>query len=428
VANVRGMKKSPLAPVASVRPIGSLLPFLACLFSVSFCVGCTPDDDDDPVTTLDSAVSVGADASGGGASDASAAADAAGPDAGSTDAAVASDAGGQGSMDAQASMDAASDDAASGSADAAADAAPASDSALDASDPASDAAQDANTSDASSADGGSWPVPGCDESYRFVARSPSGGRYQVPPGDSFVTLTLDAPWNNQQVQAIAFRPIIDNEQVVKRVRFEIASNNEILTHFAAGDDARTVLPDNVGIALPTGADSLMLVLRYINNSGATRSDASGVDVCIVRQSHLRTTRATTTDAFVATPPVIEAHAANVEVTSVCNVNNVQPVYLMSAGAYAHEYAVWTKFTVTKRNGTEIVMHHQAYDFDDRNIFYPLASEVMIEQGDQVTTTCVFTNPSDDDLPLGGGGDISEGLCMNLALYRPAGVLSCTPTP
>jgi Copper type II ascorbate-dependent monooxygenase, C-terminal domain len=436
----RRMKSSPL--MLAVSAAGRFVPSLACLLAVALYAGCS-DDDEDPVSRSDAAASAGSDAaaSDGGARDASAPADAAAPapDAASPADAAASDASQPPPMDAQAPMDAAMDaamdaggDSDVAAADGATDGAAADGGATDASDAASDAAQDTGTSDSGGGDAGNgWPVQGCDQSYRFVARSGSGGRFSVPQGDTYEIFRYNAPWNNQEVQAVAFRPVLDNERVVKRMRLEVASNFQVLTHFAAGDEQPVVLPSNMGMAMPSGPDSLLLVVRYINDTGGTRTDQSGVDVCIVRSPRLRSVRVAHTDQFFSSPPVIEAGASNVEVTTVCNVDNVQPVYLMSANPYAHEYGVWAKFTVIKQNGTEIVMHHQAYDFDNRNVFYPLANEVMIEQGDQVKTTCVFTNPSNEDLPIGGGGDISEGLCINHALYHPAppgGVLRCIPEP
>jgi len=406
------------------RPTESIS--ILVLLLVSLSVGCSDDDEDPPdYVVIDSAVGAAVDSAvrDSSVSDASPASDAAQSDAGAADSAAPMDSGGP-VQDSGQNMDATSPDAASSDAgDAASQDGAVQDGA--AGDGSADAAQDA-TADGST-DAGNWPVPGCDESYRFVARTSSGGRYQVAGGSNFATFTFDAPWNNQQVQAIAFRLVLDNGQVVKRVRLENAGTGDVLTHFAAGDDDRTLLPSNVGMSLPTGMRSLRLAVRYVNTTGGNRSDASGVDVCVVRQTRLRSTLAAVTKSFLTVPPVIPANATNMTVTSVCNVNNVQPVYLASAGPYAHEYGVWAKFTVTKENGTEIDMHHQAYDFDARSVF-PFTDEVMIEQGDRVTTTCVFTNPTDDDLPAASGGETLEGLCANLALYYPAGVLTCTPPP
>lgn len=410
------------------RSTESLLSVFVLSLAASFSTGCADEDRDEPTTTLDSSVTTGLDAA---AAD-SGAVDAARSDSGSTDSAVAvTDSGGPAPSDSgQTAMDATSSDG-GGS-----DGGPTSDGAIDATadgaidgsandGAASDGAQDTGTTDGSSADAGNWPPTGCDQSYRVVARgNGSNGRYQVPTGDHLATITLDAPWNNQQVQAIAFRLVVDNAQIVKRLRLESAGNGDVLTQFAAHDTEPTVLPGDVAIAMPTGARSLRLVVRYENTTGGNRSDGSGVDVCIVRQTHLRTKLAATTKAFVALPPAIDAHAANVEVTRVCDVTNVQPVFLMSAGPYAHEYGVWAKFTVIKQNGDEIVMHHQAYQFADRSV-YPLTPEVKIEQGDKVRTTCVLTNPSDDDLAAATDTSTLEELCSNLALYYPANILQCT---
>jgi hypothetical protein len=421
------MKKSLPGPSVSTRSTESLVSILALLLAASFATGCDDEDRDEPMSTFDSSVIVGLDAA---AVDSGGAVDAARPpETGTADSAV-TDSGGPAPTDSgQTPMDATSSDGGSDDAGQSSDGAVegGTDAALDgASDgAASDGAQDTGT-DGSAADAGNWPPTGCDQSYRVVARgNGSGGRYQVPTGDHVATITLDAPWNTQQVQAIAFRPVIDNGQIVKRLRLENAGNGDVLTQFAMRDTEPTVLPGDVAIAMPSGTRSLRLVVRYVNETGGNRTDASGVDVCIVRQTHLRSKLAGTTKAFVALPPAIAAHETNVEVTRVCDVTNVPPVFLMSAGPYAHEYGIWAKFTVIKKDGDEIVMHHQAYELANRSMFYPLTPEVRIEQGDKIVTTCVLTNPSDDDLPAATDTTPLEELCSNLALYYPAGLLKCS---
>jgi len=71
------------------------------------------------------------------------------------------------------------------------------------------------------------------------------------------------------------------------------------------------------------------------------------------------------------------------------------------------------------------MLHQAHRFGGRT-FYPLTPGVVVEQGDRITTTCVYTNPTDQVL-IGGSPFTEEGWCFNFALHSPAGVLNC-PLP
>ena len=49
-------------------------------------------------------------------------------------------------------------------------------------------------------------------------------------------------------------------------------------------------------------------------------------------------------------------------------------------------------------------------------------EVIVESGDVITTTCVYTNPTNRNVAFGMNTD--DEMCFNFALYWPKGALSC----
>jgi hypothetical protein len=62
-----------------------------------------------------------------------------------------------------------------------------------------------------------------------------------------------------------------------------------------------------------------------------------------------------------------------------------------------------------------------YSFGERAI-YKLFPEEVLEQGDRVTTSCVFDNPADVD--VAGGWRSREEVCRMSVTYFPAGNFIC----
>ena len=264
-----------------------------------------------------------------------------------------------------------------------------------------------------------WDPSQCDEVYPLLSHGTGSSKFSVSPGESHPSVTLDAPWGNEDVQAINFHPISDNKAVLHHW---ILYGGGFLAGWAPGDDARQPFPDHVGMQMPKGAGSLRLDMHYYNQTGSVQQDASGVEVCIVKGANLRPDTAAVTMSFtVAGFPLAPANNPNYDATSTCNVTASKPVHLMTAGPHAHKYAKWMKFTVKKKDGTEIVMHDHAFNFGEQGT-YPLEPEVIIESGDQVITTCTYSNTTSRNINFGESTD-SE-MCFNFAAYYPAGGFSC----
>jgi Copper type II ascorbate-dependent monooxygenase, C-terminal domain len=271
-----------------------------------------------------------------------------------------------------------------------------------------------------------WNPAECDEIYQLRSHGIGTAPYSVSPGTEIhPQVSIDAPWGNEKVQAIGFKPFTDNKKVLHHWILN-GPGRAFLAGWAPGDDARPPFPKDVGMAMPTGRGAFTLDMHYNSRSEkSTTTDASGVDVCIIRGEHLRKKTAAVTMGFttIGTLGVLApAGANNAPVTGTCRVSATQPVHLLTAGPHAHTYARHMKFTVTKKDGTEVVMHDQDFAFGEQGT-YPLpGGEVIIESGDVVKTTCYYTNDTTRNITF--SESTSGEMCFNFALYYPKGAFSC----
>jgi hypothetical protein len=270
-----------------------------------------------------------------------------------------------------------------------------------------------------------WPPPeGCDAIYTILAHGDTlDSPYMVPPGiETHPQISVDAPWQDETVQAIAFRPLTDNKKVLHHWIL-YSSQGAFLNGWAPGDDARTPMPPDVGMELPKGLRSMRLDMHY-NSLGVSEpeADRSGLEVCVVKGENLRKHSAAVTMGLTSIRfPLAPANTQNFEATGVCNVVGSTPVHLMTASPHSHTYAVRHKFSVKKKSGQEIVMLDRPFVFGEQKS-YALEPEVIVEEGDTITTTCVYTNNTNQAVSF--GEDTGNEMCFNFAAYWPKGALIC----
>ncbi|HEX6243164.1 MAG TPA: hypothetical protein VFZ61_19760 [Polyangiales bacterium] len=273
-----------------------------------------------------------------------------------------------------------------------------------------------------------WPPPeGCDEIYTITAHGEAPDQpYVVAPGEeTHPQIILDAPWGDEPVQAIAFHPRTDNKRVLHHwILYSNGAVSAFLTGWAPGDDARTPLPPDVGMEMPTGAGSLRLDMHYNSlTASAPEADRSGLDVCVVKGANLREHAAAVTMNLNALRfPLVPANAVRHEATGECRVTGSTPVHLLTASPHSHTYAVGHRFSVKKASGEEIVLLDRPFTFGEQKS-YGLSPEVIVQEGDTITTTCVYSNPTNRSINFGENTD--DEMCFNFATYWPKGALVCS---
>jgi hypothetical protein len=271
-----------------------------------------------------------------------------------------------------------------------------------------------------------WNPEECDKIYEIRSHGTGTAPYSVPPGtEVHPQISIDAPWGNETVQAIGFKPYSDNKKVLHHWILN-GAGRAFLAGWAPGDDARPPFPSDVGMSMPTGAGAFTLDMHYNSlNEKSANTDASGVDICVLKGEHLRPKIAAVTMSFTSIGNLgvlAPAGAKNAPVTGTCNVTASQPVHLLTAAPHAHTYARHMKFTVTKKDKTEIVMHDKDFAFGEQGT-YPLpGGEVILETGDVVKTTCYYTNDTSRNISF--SESTTGEMCFNFALYYPKGALNC----
>jgi len=280
-------------------------------------------------------------------------------------------------------------------------------------------------------DADEWPAE-CEEFYKLTAHDSTDPSqpYRFPANnEAHPQFVFDAPWGDEEVQALAMKPISDNRKILHHwILYQNVGGRAFLTGWAPGKDKREPLPDDVGLFLPSGKQSLRLDMHYFNLGAETREeqDASGVEICVVKKPKFRAKTATVFMGFTSIgaglPPVLApANTVNHEVTATCTVNATEPVHLLTASPHAHKLATHMKFTA-KVGGKDVLLHDGPFAFEEQQS-YALEDEVILNTGDTVTTVCSYTNPSAQNVTF--GENTGNEMCFNFAIYYPMGALSCS---
>jgi hypothetical protein len=283
---------------------------------------------------------------------------------------------------------------------------------------------DASASQASAATKALFEPGQCDDVYefRFFSAEGAGKPYMVQPGGEFQpTVQFDAPWGDEPVQAIAFKPLIDNKKVTHHYIL-MAGSMGWLDAWAPGNEDPELPPD-VGMELPRGPRALGLNMHYYNLTGSTpEPDRSGIAVCVVRGAHLRPKVASVHMGFAGigtpmVPPNVKGH----ELAGTCTAKVKEPVTLYSLFPHMHVLGRHMKFTVTKPDGRVITLHDGAFSFIEQENF-ALRPGYVVENGDTFTTTCTYDNESNKNIALGENTD--NEMCFVITGYYPKGALDC----
>jgi hypothetical protein len=272
-----------------------------------------------------------------------------------------------------------------------------------------------------------WPKD-CEKFYKIVAydTSDKSKPYRMAANlEEHPKFVFDAPWGSDEVQGLAFKPITDNKRILHHWILYQGDGAAFLTGWAPGQDAaKGTLPNDVGMYLPSGPQSLLLDMHYYNVLPGSKEelDASGVEICVVTKPKFRPNTASVFMSFMGIGlPMVPANTANHDLTGVCSVTASAPVHLLSASPHAHRLATYMKFIAQKRDGRQIVMHDEPFDFEEQ-VSHGLPTEVVLETGDTVTTTCTYTNPTNQDIQFGENTD--NEMCFNFAVYYPKDALGC----
>lgn len=260
-------------------------------------------------------------------------------------------------------------------------------------------------------EGSAWPED-CPESYEFRAGQAGKPHVIAPNSETHPAFYFDAPWGNEPVQAIAFRPLTDNKKVIHHwILYQ--GESSYLIGWSPGKTEQP-LPGDVGLFMPS-AGKLKLDVHYYNlNNEEQQTDQSGVEVCVTRAP--RPNVATTFPfAASASAPAM----STVTNTNTCTVEAEGPIRLITSSPHMHKLGISAKLEVLRTDGSVIVVTDEPYSFEEQRR-YPV--DLIIHSGDQIRTTCVYDNPT--ATPVSFGQDSDDEMCFNFAMFYPICGMRC----
>lgn len=261
-----------------------------------------------------------------------------------------------------------------------------------------------------------WPAD-CEMHYKFLANTNGSGKYTVAAGAEEHPSFYFTPTWPANSQGVMFKPITDNAKVLHHWIL-YAGDGAFISGWAPGNDAgRAPLPADVGIYLPAGAGAQLRLDTHYNNVGGTTAeqDASGVEVCVISnklRKNVATVHGFTANAYAP------AHSTNFDDTSTCTMSGT--AHVLSGSPHMHKLGVHAKLVFTQ-GGKQNVVHDAAFDFNEQRV-HSYTPELLLNTGDQVTTTCTYTNPTDQDVYF--GQNTENEMCFNFVLYYPKDGFTC----
>jgi Copper type II ascorbate-dependent monooxygenase, C-terminal domain/Copper type II ascorbate-dependent monooxygenase, N-terminal domain len=269
----------------------------------------------------------------------------------------------------------------------------------------------------------------CDYQLEFRAHNGTSADDTVgfqPPlvDDQYECFNFGVPWN-EKVQGIRFDPIIDDQRVVHHwILYSITEAREPGSHGCGGANRTfvngwapggppSVFEGDIGLQMPTKGQTFQLEVHYNNPTRLTDvADRSGVKVCATKT--LRKNEAATFwlgSVFINLPPGQES-----KVTDTCTVPSPGkgPVTILSTSPHMHQLGTYMKTTVKRAaDGKVEMLTDKPFDFRDQAHY---ASGVVIQPGDQLTTTCTYKNTSTRTVSFGEG--TGDEMCFNFVTAYP----------
>jgi len=261
-----------------------------------------------------------------------------------------------------------------------------------------------------------WPAD-CEEKFKFLAND-NGQPHNVPAGyEGYVDFYFPMPWKDN-VQGVAFKPVIDNKKVLHHwIIYQ--GQNSFLNGWSPGKPYYAMPPD-VGIYLPSGTSGgqLKMTTHYNNKSSGAKAekDSSGVEVCITRKMRKNTA---TTWPFTASATAPAGKTTSNE--NSCTVKTSQDIHLVSSSPHMHRLGVHAKFEIIRAaGGAREVITDKPFDFQEQT---DQIIDVVLKNGDKVSVTCTYKNDTAQAVMFGQNTD--QEMCFNFAIYYPMCGMTCT---
>jgi hypothetical protein len=214
---------------------------------------------------------------------------------------------------------------------------------------------------------------------------------------------------------LATRPITDKVTAVHHWILWNALESTNLTFWAPGSTG-DVLPPDVGLFMPKGPASLGLDMHYFNKNNAEPvQDQSGVELCITRKF-----RPKTAALYGLRGTANVAAMSRGETPAPCTVNAMQDVTFMGIQPHMHRLGVHAHLDQKRGSDPMQVLYDAPFTFNEQTL-KPL-DNIMVKNGDVLTTTCTYENDTTRDVMWGDSTE--DEMCINWMRYYPKGAIQC----
>jgi hypothetical protein len=239
------------------------------------------------------------------------------------------------------------------------------------------------------------------------------GKFTVRKGQFYQDFMFTPTWKGDK-QAVGFRAIVDNKTVLHH--YIVYLNGAFLVGWSPGKNDH-VMPSDIGVFMPSAGELKMTVHYYNEDGTGMEQDASGVEVCLTSKKRPNTAAIMPFAANPAIPP----GAQRLEIKSTCTVRSTEPVTIITSSPHMHGLGVHAKLSVQRADGKTEMIHDKSFNFEEQTT-WPI--NTVVNNGDRVTTTCVYTN--DRGQRVGFGLNTEDEMCFNFALYYPMCGMTCLP--
>jgi hypothetical protein len=291
------------------------------------------------------------------------------------------------------------------------------------------------------ADGGTQPPTGwptdCEQRYTVLAHGQSGTNDKtkfnvsaVTSKDFYECFLFKAPWGATTVQALRFRPVIDDARVVARwALYGLDSSNGPdgqVTAGACGSGTllqvggrggnEIELPTDVGMRMPRGASAyLALEVHYDNSANnANAMDASGVEFCVTK-----TLRKNTASVhWLGSTNFSIAAYSQPDVANTCDPTATSPIHLVGIQPQMNRLGAKARLVLNRAGGMTETLLDGKFGVADQKTY---STTAVVNDGDTLLTTCSYNNNS--GVSVGFGNAMTDENCYNFVIAYPAGALS-----
>ncbi|MET0282922.1 MAG: hypothetical protein ABW352_00570 [Polyangiales bacterium] len=282
-------------------------------------------------------------------------------------------------------------------------------------------------------DAGVEPPPAesdCDVSFELRGTDFKGGAYPVPMADDHYECFYFKANIEPGTLATRLTPLLDKTNVLHHwLLFAADNENEAPSgthapcsgiHPGAALAAawlpgtpELVMPDDVGMELPSGPTAQFILENHYNNIPRYENlkDDSGVKVCATKKPKAQHAAIHWLGSeLISIPPGGSGSASGT-----CTPKPDGPVHILGVVPHMHKLGSYVNMTILRANGSTETLHDGAFEFESQGYY---AKDIVLQPGDRVTTKCDYKNTYTRTVTL--GERTGDEMCYMFTLAYPVG--------